>query len=84
LFFVSGDGKMMAVPVKTIADKKTLDVGAPQPLFDAPLALGPINVQFEYDVTGDGKRFLLVTNAAGSTSARLLKVIANWDVGLKK
>jgi Tol biopolymer transport system component len=84
LFFVSGDGKMMAVPVETMADKKTLDVGEPQPLFDAQLAPAPINVQFEYDVTGDGKRFLLVTNAAGSTSAPLLKVIANWDVGLKK
>jgi Tol biopolymer transport system component len=84
LFFVSGDGKMMAVAVMAIAATKTFEVGTPQPMFDAQLASGRINVQFEYDVTRDGKRFLLVTNAAAPASAPLLNVVANWDAGLKK
>jgi hypothetical protein len=43
----------------------------------------PVNNQFEYDVTSDGKRFLLDT-VAGSASALVLTVLSNWAAGLKK
>jgi hypothetical protein len=39
---------------------------------------------YEYDVTADGKRFLLNTTAGGSAPTPLLNVMVNWDLGLKK
>jgi hypothetical protein len=39
---------------------------------------------FQYDVTADGKRFLLDTIDSGSASAPLLNVVVNWHEGLYK
>jgi hypothetical protein len=84
LFFVGGDGKMMAVPVKAVAGTKpSFEPGAPRPLFKTHLAMG-WRALYEYDVTADGKRFLLNTTAVGSASATVLNVVVNWDAGLKK
>jgi serine/threonine protein kinase len=84
LFFVGGDRKMMAVVVEaTAGPKPTLEVEAPRPLFESHLAEAIFSAAFEYDVTADGKRFLLNT-IAGGTSAPLLNVVLNWDTGLKK
>jgi hypothetical protein len=83
LFFLRADGKMMAVVVNAMAGTKpSFEVGVPQPLFEAHLAYsgGPI---FEYDVTTDGKRFLLDT-VGSSASAPPLNLIVNWDSGLRK
>ena len=38
---------------------------------------------FEYDVTADGKRFLVDTNTA-TASAPPLNVVVNWNAGLNK
>jgi serine/threonine protein kinase len=85
VFFVGGDGKMMAVPVKAVAGTKpSLEVGSPLPLFDTHLVQVNNNQWFEYDVTADGKRFLLDTAGVGSTSTPFLNVVVNWDAGLKK
>ena len=84
LFFVGADGKMMAVTAKTAAGAKpSLEAGAPQPLFEAHLAQAGAPI-IEYDVTADGKRFLLNTVAGNSASAPTLNVVVNWDAGLKK
>ncbi|HEV2199809.1 MAG TPA: protein kinase [Bryobacteraceae bacterium] len=85
LFFAGSDGKMMAVAVKAVVgDKPSFEAGAPQPLFEARLAQSGRDVVFEYDVTADGKRFLLDTVGDGSASAPVLTVVSNWDAGLKK
>lgn len=84
LFFVGGDGKMMAVAVKATAGTKPIfEVDAPQALFDARLTAPPVNVVFEYDVTSDGNRFLLDTVGGGS-AAPILNVVVNWNAGLRK
>jgi len=88
LFFVGADGKMMAVGVKVEApsehgSKPSFEPAAPQALFQAHLA-NSSRALFEYDVTADGKRFLLNTVADGSASGPLLNVVVNWDAGLKK
>jgi Tol biopolymer transport system component len=85
LFFVGADGRMMAVAVKAaeVASKPSFEPGAPQPLFEANIAQSPVNNLFEYDVSADGKRFL-VNTVAGSTSAPVLTVMSNWEAGLKK
>jgi Tol biopolymer transport system component len=85
LFFVGTDGKVMAVAVKaTAGTKSSFEPGVPEALFEAHLAPSYNGSLFEYDVTADGKRFLLDTVAGRSASAPLLNVIVNWDAGLKK
>jgi hypothetical protein len=85
LFFVGAGGKMMAVAVKALAGAKpTFDLSTPQPLFDTRLVRPPDNIPFQYDVTAEGKRFLVNTTGSRSTSTPFLNVVGNWDAGLKK
>jgi serine/threonine protein kinase/Tol biopolymer transport system component len=85
LFLIGADGKMMAVAVKALAGAKpTIGVSTPQPLFDTHLARHPSNLPFQYDLTADGKRFLVNTTGSRSTSTPFLNVMVNWDAGLKK
>ena len=85
LFFEAADGKMMAVAVKAVnGPKPSFEAGAPVPLFDAHIVHPNIDVNMEYDVTADGKRFLInATGAPGATSPPLT-VVTNWTAGLKK
>jgi Tol biopolymer transport system component len=85
LFFVGVDGRMMVVPVKaTTGPQPSFEPGTPQPLFEVHMAQTSTSFAFEYDVTADGQRFLLVTPGPGSASAPLLNMVVNWDAGLKK
>ena len=87
LFFVSRDGSMNAVAVHAALPsgrvaKSSFQVGTPEPLFETHLIGGP---NLKYDVTVDGKRFVLATlTGSGSVSAPLLTMVVNWDAGLKK
>jgi len=85
LFFVGADGKMTAVAVKASAGAKpSFEAGAPVPLFEARIAAASSNVApFQYDVTADGKRFLVDTYSV-SASALPLTVVVNWTAGLRK
>jgi Tol biopolymer transport system component len=83
LFFVGADGKIVAVPVNADPGAKPfLEPGAPKPLFDGHLSRTGGTPIFQYNVTSDGKRFLLVTT--GAASPALLNVVMNWDAGLEK
>ena len=75
---------MMAVPVKTAAGPKpTFEAGAPVTLFDAHITPG--GGGFEYDVTGDGKRFLIATTSSPAPPpSPPLNVVVNWNAALKK
>jgi Tol biopolymer transport system component len=86
MFFEAADGKMMAVPVKAAAGtKSSFEVGTPVALFDAHMARNTNNVSLGYDVTADGKRFLIdMTSGTGATSSPPLTVVTNWNAGLKK
>ena len=81
LFFVAAGGKMMAVPVKSTG--AAFEAGAPQPLFDANLIQPPNEPIFDYDVTADGKRFLITTTVSGSSSA-ILTLVENWDAAASR
>ena len=81
LFFIASDGKLMAVDVKAVnGPKPTFDHGMPAPLFHANIALTTETRAFQYDVTADGKRFLMATNVspATSTARTPITVIVNW------
>jgi Tol biopolymer transport system component len=84
LLFVGTDGKMTAVTVKAVTGTKpSFEAGAPLPLFETRIVANPAIPVFEYDVTADGKRFLVDTNTA-TASAPPLNVVVNWSAGLPK
>jgi serine/threonine protein kinase/Tol biopolymer transport system component len=86
LFFEAADGKMMAVPVKASGGPKpTFEAGTPAALFDAHIEHRIVDSNSEYDVTADGKRFLINT-VSGPTAASSppLIVVVNWNVESKK
>jgi eukaryotic-like serine/threonine-protein kinase len=81
LFYLSPDGKLMAVEV--VATGPVLQTGIPKPLFQVP-ASSPINDDaFSWDVAADGKRFLINTMAV-APAAEPVTVVLNWTAGLKK
>ena len=55
------------------------------PLFDSHMVAPGTNIDnlFQYDVTADGKRFIVVTNDV-SAAVPPLTVVVNWNAGLKK
>ena len=81
LFYLSPDGKIMAVPVR--ADK-TFDASTPVALFQAhPYQQVLSTGVFTYDVSRDGKRFL-VNTLSEKTAASPVTVILNWQAELRK
>jgi Tol biopolymer transport system component len=81
LFYLSLDGKMMAAPVTTGAH---FDAGTPVALFQST-PRQPILVYdlFVYDVSRDGRRFLINTQVKQAESAPL-SVVLNWPAKLDK
>ena len=86
LFFVAADGKMMAVAVKPVVGARaSFEAGSPVELFDAHIVNSGNGNLFEYDVTSDGKRFLIdTTSGAGAAATPPLTVVVNWNAGAKK
>lgn len=81
LFYLSLDGKLMAVDV---TEGPIFKGGSPKPLFQLPATSvynsAALDV-FRWDTTPDGKRFLINT---AKTSSEPLTVILNWTAELKK
>jgi Tol biopolymer transport system component len=77
LFYLSAEMKIMSVAVKTVP---AFEAGKPLPLFTPTIPQNFTNVQF--DVTPDGKRFLVSAppNERGSAPTT---VVLNWTAGLK-
>ena len=89
LFYVSSDGKLMAVDV---SEKTMFNASVPKTLFQVPVAqIGHPEVNDEmgkgslqvlgWDVAPDGKRLLIDTATKSSES---VTVLLNWTVDLKK
>jgi serine/threonine protein kinase len=75
LFYLSAEGKMMAVGVKTGA---SFEAGSPVALFQTHRRQ-PVSAQdvFSYDVSGDGQRFLILSKVEEANPAPL-SVLLNW------
>jgi Tol biopolymer transport system component len=86
LYFIGADGKLTAVPVNRMeaGAKPSFEAGIPVPLFDAHVAHAGLDTVFQYDVTADGKRFVINANTSGVESALVLTVVTNWAAGLRK
>ncbi len=84
LYYISADSKMMEVEVST---NPTFKAGTPRSLFPAPIwGGGTFHNVTRYDVTADGKRFLINSASAdAATSAPApITIVLNWTTLLKK
>jgi eukaryotic-like serine/threonine-protein kinase len=83
LFYVAPDGMLMAMSVTTSGS--TFQPGVPKPLFHAPILGGTgggVASSWRWDITPDGKRFLINTPMEDVASAPL-NVVLNWQSALK-
>jgi hypothetical protein len=76
LFFFAPDNRLMAAQVKT--DGESFEVGAIQPLFQARV----MGIGSRYDVSKDGKRFLVNSGLPEDLSP--LTLVTNWTGELKR
>ena len=83
LYYVAPDARLMAVPVATNQDGKTLDLGVPTPLFRTRLATGAgvTAGRPEYAVAPDN-RFLMNT-VVEDTAPAPITIVLNWESGLR-
>jgi Tol biopolymer transport system component/predicted Ser/Thr protein kinase len=82
LFYVSGDQKLMAVPVKLGA---TVEAGTPQPLFPVSAFQSYVSANFYYAPVRDGQRFLVMEPVRGEAAvAPPFTVVTNWQAAFKK
>jgi hypothetical protein len=71
----------------SVGGTTTLEIGTPVPLFSARLLGGPTMVtgfRAQYDVSADGKRFLLNVPVEEEASSPAITVVLNWTAGLRK
>jgi Tol biopolymer transport system component len=77
LFYVALDERLMAVPVRTTSDGKTIDAVAPVPLFATRVGGAVQGFQRpQYMVSPDGQRFLMSTVTEEAVPP--ITVILNW------
>ena len=75
IFFLAPEGKLMAAEVD--ARGISFQVGTPRPLFSA----SPSATAAPYDVTSDGKRFVI--NATPELAGEPITLVTNWTARLQ-
>jgi hypothetical protein len=80
LYFVSGAGELMAASVEPRGNQ--IEIRDVRPLFRVNLFTGPRLGAHGYDVSPDGKRFLL--NGSGEGGGAKIAVVSNWDADLPR
>jgi len=75
LYYVSPLAKMMAVSISTDA---VFSSGKPRELFDLSQMVFPNTPIANYDISPDGKRFIMVRNTTEITNTQSFNVILNW------
>jgi len=78
LFYVALDKTLMAVEIRSGSG---FAAGVPKPLFRTQMKW--LDIGFQYDVSPDGKRFLINT-LAEEEKADAITVVQNWTAELKK
>ena len=80
LFYRNGD-KMMAAAIQTAP---TLIAGKPRMLFEQHFEKSIFPFEANYDVSPDGKRFLLVVPSEGESTPAQINVVLNWSDELRR
>ena len=81
LYYISSLAKMMAV---SISPDSVFSSGAPRELFDVSQMFFPSTPLANYDISPDGKRFVMVRNTRERTSTQACNVILNWTDELRQ
>ena len=82
LFYRNGD-KMMAVTIGGRGDQ--LEAGTPTLLFEGQFAVSTVSGgDAWYDVSPDGKRFLMLKNEETPSSSASIVVVQNWTTELRR
>jgi Tol biopolymer transport system component len=79
LYFITGDGMLMTVPIKSL---NPFEPGSPVALFQMP-PIGDNPDGAFYAVTADGSRFLVIQRVSGAQAVPLT-VVQNWTTALRK
>src|SRR5215470_840015 len=81
LFYISADGKMVAVQVKTV---KSFEAGSPMTLFQTHTRqpISALDLVF-YDVSADGQKFLIDSKVVDRDSSPL-SIALNWTSEFEK
>ena len=80
IFFLSTVGKMMVASVRT---SPSFSADPPKELFDISQMYIPNDPLTNFDVTHDGKRFVMVQNTRSNTRASSFNFIVNWKSELR-
>jgi eukaryotic-like serine/threonine-protein kinase len=81
LFYWSSDHMLMSVPITLNPD--SVQAGTPRPLFSLANSIVAVNgLVAPYDVTVDGKRFVVATLEQGKNFS--INLVANWTAALQK
>jgi len=81
IFYVNTVGKMMAVAVKTTP---AFSPGQPRELFDVSQMWFPNDPVRNFDISPDGKRFILVQNTRNSTRMSSFNYVQDWGKELER
>jgi len=81
LYYINNLGKMMMVPVQT---KPKFLPGKPQVLFDVSQMNFPNNPIHNYDISPNGKRFIMVQNTRFNTNSTTFNIVTNWNRELQE
>jgi Tol biopolymer transport system component len=79
LYYESLDGDVMAASIQT--SSSGVRVESARELFSAEFQSTSLQ---EFDVTPDGKRFIMIINPKNETSQDRLTVVTNWKAALRK
>jgi hypothetical protein len=85
MFYISADSRMMAVGVTTAPEFKK--AGDPKALFTATVLGGGGDIgPFRYDVSHDGKKFLIdaAPTDGAATPPSTITIVLNWQTLVKK
>ena len=75
LYFNSSQAKMMATPIQT---KPVFSIGQTRALFDVSQIVLPNQPTLNYDISPDGKHFIMIRNIGYDSSTTKFNVILNW------
>ena len=82
LFYVAPDGALMSVDVDIRGG--TWSVGSPAKILEGPYVTGSPISSRNYDVSADGKRFLMVRQPVNQAAAPQIVVVLDWTEELKR
>jgi serine/threonine protein kinase len=81
IFYINTVGKMMVASVRTAP---AFSSDQPRELFDVSQMYFPNNPITNFDVTRDGKRFVMVRNTKNSVRSTSFNVVLNWTDELQR